>query len=193
MQRIRLAFFLLAALAAVLPGNAAAQARDIPKARWEPIYFRSIDKLSGMVEWRPLRELALPADTFEVRIWIGFGIGPLEALSIRREGSAWSGRHVIHRLWTPGPVAVRPVTPKSGWNQLWIRLVRLGLLTLPDSSTLPKSESRVADGVSYVVEINKDGHYRTYMYGNPQYEKWLEAKRMIEIVETLQDEIIPRR
>ena len=191
MHVIRFAAFLFAALASVLPGNAAAPAQDIPKATWEPIYFRSINKLSGMVGWRPLRNLALQSDSFEVRIWIGFGIGPLEVLSIQREGSAWRGRYAIHRMWLAGPVAVQSVVPKSGWAQHWVRLVRLGLLTLPDSSTLPRSESMVADGVSYVVEINKDGRYRTYMYGNPKHEKWPEAKRMIEIVEALRDEILP--
>jgi hypothetical protein len=192
MHVIRLAAFLLTALAPVLLGNAATPVRDIPKAAWEPIYFRSIDQFSHMVNWRPLRDLALGADTFEVRVWIGFGVGPLEALSIRREGSTWSGRYAIHRLWLAGPVAVQSVTPKSAWDQLWARLVQLDLLKLPDSSTLPRSESMVADGVSYVVEINKDGRYRTYMYANPVHKKWPEAKRMIEIVETLRNEIIPK-
>ena len=192
MHMIRLVALLLAALASLPPSYAAAPERDIPKATWEPIYFRSINQLSGKAGWRPLRDLALPADSFEVRVWIGFGIGPLEALSMRREDSTWSGRYAIQGPRNADPVAVEAVTPKSGWDQLWARLVRLDLLTLPDSSTLPKSQIAVTDGVSYVVEINKDGRYRTYMYANPKYEKWSEAKRIIEIIETLRDEILPK-
>jgi hypothetical protein len=35
--------------------------------------------------------------------------------------------------------------------------------------------------MSYVVEYNRDGIYRTYLYDNPNYAKCDEAKRMIEI------------
>jgi hypothetical protein len=48
------------------------------------------------------------------------------------------------------------------------------------------------DGVSYVVEINQNHRYRTYHYGNPKEQKWPEAKKIIEIVQTLSDELAPR-
>lgn len=189
---IRPAALLLATFALVLPGTAAAQTRDIPEATWEPIYFRSINEMSSQLGWTPLRDVAPAADLLEVRVWIGFGIGPMEVYSMRRVGKAWSARYAMHG---PTPTSrkalvVRSATPKSDWNQLWGRLVELGILTLPDSSTLPKSESRVADGVSYVVEINRNGAYRTYEYGNPEYEKWPQAQRIIEIIRTLRDGVV---
>jgi hypothetical protein len=44
------------------------------------------------------------------------------------------------------------------------------------------------DGMSYVVEINSDRTYRTYMYDNPFYAKCDEAKRMMKIGEIVADE-----
>jgi hypothetical protein len=164
--------------------------RDIPKAGWEPIFFESIDQLTSLAGWTPLRKQPVPPDALEVRIWIGFGRLPLEGYLLRRDGSKWSG-------WTIGDqrnmkrLKLQQITPKSGWDRFWSRLVSLGLLTLPDSSSLP-NEAMFFDGVSYVVEINQNHRYRTYHYGNPKEQKWPEAKKIIEIVQTLSDELAPR-
>jgi len=56
--------------------------------------------------------------------------------------------------------------------------------TLPDSSQL-KDEQIVHDGTSYVVEVKKDGVYRKYAYGNPDYQPWPEAKQMLRIASIL--------
>ncbi len=39
----------------------------------------------------------------------------------------------------------------------------------------------ILDGDSYVIEINHDGRYRTCQYGNPQRQKWPEAKKIISL------------
>ena len=44
------------------------------------------------------------------------------------------------------------------------------------------------DGMSYVVEYNRDGSYRTYMYDNPDNAKCDEAKRMIKIGNMIAEE-----
>ena len=63
----------------------------------------------------------------------------------------------------------------------------LGILTLPDSSTLP-NEVGVCDGIGYVVEINDGGRYRTYCYSNPQSQIWPEAEKIIAIIKAFDDE-----
>ena len=161
--------------------------------RRKPIYFSAIDDRSAKAGWGSLREVSLPRESLEVRIWIGFGVGPLEAISMRRDGIAWTGRH----LWAPPnraePPTSRSVSPRGSWEDLWARLTGLGLLVLPDSSRLPTPpRGRVADGVSYVVEIRDAGRYRTYMYSNPQHEQWREAKQMIQLIETLESEFLRR-
>jgi len=161
--------------------------RDIPKGTWEPIFFESINRLATKAGLKPLREAPLSSGSLEVRVWIGFGLSPLQGYSLRRDGSRWTGRHIMESFQQTNSVRVQEITPKSGWDRLWTRLVQLDLLTLPNSSTL-HGEDMVRDGVSYVVEINRDGRYRTYQYGNPQEQKWPEAKKIISIVQTLHDE-----
>ena len=184
-------FKLLAVLFVVtvrLNGEAAEFQRDIPKATWEPIFFKSIDRLATKAGWKPLREAPLPSDSLEVRVWIGFGLSPLQGYSLSKDRSRWSGRHIMESFQRTNSVTVREITPRNAWDTLWTRLVQLDLLTLPDCSTL-HGEEKVLDGVSYVVEINRDGRYRTYQYGNPQSQKWPEAKRIISIIQTLHDEL----
>jgi hypothetical protein len=170
-----------------LDNRAAELKRDIPKAAWEPIFFESINQLVTKAGWKSLREVPLPSESLEVRIWIGFGLSPLQGYSLRKDGSRWAGHYVIDSPQETNSVTVRDITPKNGWDKLWNRLVELDLLTLPDSSTL-RGEEMILDGVGYVVEINRDGRYRTYMYGNPKHQKWPEAKKIISIIETLHDE-----
>jgi hypothetical protein len=73
----------------------------------------------------------------------------------------------------------------------WNELQSLGILVLPDSSTL-KGEAIVKDGVSYVFEISDGRKYRAYHYGNPKYQNWPEAKSVVDIHEILIAEIISR-
>lgn len=142
----------------------------------------------------PLDALSLPSDSFEVRVWVvsnlqkvskdGTRWTPFKGFSIRRDASLWTGRYVDNGL-------IQSVEPRSEWHALWARLVALGLLTLPDSSQLP-NPAPVTDGVSYVVEIGTQGHYRTYSYANPEHQKWPEAGRIIQIFKTLEGELLPK-
>ena len=84
------------------------------------------------------------------------------------------------------------IEPKSGWAKLWKALTDEGLLTLPDSSSL-EGRAWVTDGIGYVVEFSSNGAYRTYLYSNPKYQKWPEAKQIIQIIKILSDEFDVKR
>gem|GEM_PF-917386 len=182
----------------------------IPNASWEPIFFESINTLSEKINWRPLRETGVPSGSLEVRVWMGFGLSPLEGVRLCRHNGEWTGfytnegyfrvqevfqnKHLLNKkqsaIYESLYKESKPVyelTPKTSWASLWDKVEALGILTLPDSSVLP-NEAGVLDGISYVVEIHDGVRYRTYEYGNPQFQEWPEAKKMIEIINTLQDE-----
>src|SRR5438067_763572 len=89
---------ILLAIAFSLNGEAAELKQDIPKATWEPIFFKSINQLTTKAGWKSLRAAPLPAGLLEVRIWIGFGLSPLQGYSLRQEGSRWTGRYVKDSL-----------------------------------------------------------------------------------------------
>ena len=74
----------------------------------------------------------------------------------------------------------------------WQRLQDAGILTLRDAASVGCSAG-VADGMSYVVEFNHDGMYRTYLYDNPGYAKCDEAQRMIRIGNLISEAPIPEK
>lgn len=161
---------------------------EVPDATWEPIFFKAINERARIAKLKDLRSVQLANDDLEIRVWMGFGVTALQGYVIKRTGGQWSG------LKIPG---IRPqdpktrlnvlVTPKSGWDELWKSLTNENILTLPDSSKLPGGE-RFTDGISYVVEINKDKSYRTYMYGEPEEQSGTEAKQMANIARILSEE-----
>ncbi len=156
---------------------------------WEPIFFEEINERAKLAKLGNLRRATLPKDDLELRVWIGFGVIPLEGIIIRRRSGRWSALHL--RSLTPHLARHNYEkalgVPKSGWDPLWQHLVREGILTLPDSSEL-KDDVLVMDGESFVIEVNKGGSYRTYKYSNPDLQKWPEAKRITEIVQTILNE-----
>jgi hypothetical protein len=171
---------------------AAPQKFDIPRATWEPIFFGAIDSLSKTAGWTRLRQANLANGALEIRVWVGFGLTPLEGFRLLREGSRWTAYHVKEGFGDKQPLEHREMKPQGGWDALWRKIEALGILTLPDSSSLP-DEAMVFDGVSYVVEISDGRSYRTYQYGNPQYQKWPEAKKSTAIVTALYEELVPKR
>ena len=162
---------------------------NIPKAIWEPIFFKSINERAELSNLRTLRESALRDDDLEVRVWHGFGLTALEGFILKRAAGQWSAIHLngIRAGLPPHQYQKLLQPPRSGWDLCWQRLQAAGILTLPDASAIGCGGG-LNDGMSYVVEYNRDGIYRTYMYDNPDYAKCDEAKRIIDIGNTISEE-----
>jgi hypothetical protein len=161
---------------------------NVPKDTWESIFFEAIDERAKLSNLKTLR-LALPDDDLEVRVWHGFGLTALEGFVLKRTAGRWSAIHLdgITRKVGPAQSQRNLETPKSGWDACWRRLQDAGILTLPDAAAIGCSAG-VLDGMSYVVEYNYEGTYRTYLYDNPDYAKCNEAKRMIQIGNLISEE-----
>lgn len=161
----------------------------IPNDRWEPIYFKFINERTGEASLPRLRTVLLPRNDFEVRVWAGFGQNGEDGLILRRSSDQWSAIHLhgMFERYPPAKYQELLAAPKSGWENVWQRLVEAGVLTLPDASAVQCSP-HVLDGISYVVEINMNKSYRTYMYDDPNYAKCNEAKQMIKIGEVIAEE-----
>jgi len=162
---------------------------EVPDAVWEPIFFKLINERAKIARLDDLRTMVLPGDDLEIRVWMGFGVTALQGYVVRRNKGQWSALRIP---------AIRPhdrnsrvnvhLTPKSGWDQLWKSLTNENILGLPDSAKFPGIE-KFPDGVSYVVEINANRTYRTYMYGNPETQTaFNEARQMAKIARVLSDE-----
>ena len=153
----------------------------VPNTTWEPIFFRSINERARLANLSSLRT-ALPENDLELRTWNGFGVTALEAFVLRRSAGQWSAIHLdgIHPKLPREKYQRQLLAPKSGWNECWRKLLELGIFTLPDAVEIQCS-TLVNDGMSYVVEINYELTYRTYLYDNPGYAKCEQAQRMISI------------
>ena len=162
---------------------------DVPKETWEPIFFKSIDERATIANLKTLRAASLPDNDLEVRVWHGFGLTALEGFVLKRAAGEWSAIHLdgIHSNLPRSEYEKRLQTPKSGWEECWRRLEEAGILTLPDASAIGCS-AMINDGMSYVVEFNSNGTYRTYLYDNPGYAKCDEAKQMIKIANIVSEE-----
>ncbi len=171
-----------------------ARAADVPRIEQEErdrMFFGTIDELTRRIGWEPLHSKQLAPSEFEVRIWIGFGLMPLEAFVLRRDDDRWIGQHVVDAL-KKSDVAVTRVTPRSGWNAIWKELQDLQILTLPDESTLTPPPENVLDGGAYVVEVKEGDRYRTYTYTNPEIREQPEAKKIVAISHVLDREFEQR-
>lgn len=170
--------------------------RDIPNASWVEIFFGEmpgiarpgLDKIARQNGFSILKEVILPDNDLEVRLWVGFGKYGNDGLILKRDSGNWSAinlREMSCHFEKRGKYKLE--SPKSGWETLWQKLIDTGILTLPDSSEL-EYKNLVEDGKGYVVETNHDYVYRTYQYSNPDKEKLKEAKQMIKIGEIIADE-----
>ena len=165
----------------------------IPKATWEPIFFKEVDERASIAKLPSLRHAALPKDDLETRLWIGFGPTALTGFDLKRTAGHWQATYIqgIHSRLPRSEYEIPLRPPKSGWEGLWHQLKDKGLLSLPDASKIG-CEVGGLDGISYVVENSIDNTYRTYMYDNPQFATCKEAKQMIEIVTLFADEFGPQ-
>jgi hypothetical protein len=73
------------------------------------------------------------------------------------------------------------------WRHLYQKLTALGLLTLPDESTLPNGDVVVLThvGETLYVEIREGADYRAYSYKNPQLRREPEAAAADNIVDAV--------
>src|SRR5436190_21556745 len=110
----------------------------VPKASWEPIFFRPINSVAKLSGQGDLRSTQLPTGDIEARIWWGFGLSPLEGVTVHRSGGQWSAIHVkADSYYEPTKAERRQLSnPKAGWETTWTRLVNEKLLTLPDASEI---------------------------------------------------------
>lgn len=146
--------------------------------------IKQATKLAGLPE---LRKTLLKKGDIEIRVWRGFGLSPLEAVILKREGNQWSAKHIkTDNYYDFEKVEVKQLNaPKSGWETFWKQIVNKEILTLPDSSEIGCNIYTI-DGVGYVVEINQERIYRIFSY--PTTRRCNEAIQMEEIGEIIGEE-----
>jgi hypothetical protein len=161
----------------------------VPTASWEPIFFHSINSVARLSDQADLRSTQLPAGDIETRIWWGFGLSPLEGVTLHRSGGQWTAIHVkADNYYEPIKAERRQLSnPKSGWKTTWTLLVNERLLSLPDASEINCNEGGL-DAPAMVVEINSDNTYRTYMYHMSSEPKCNGDKNIMAMIDIIYEE-----
>ncbi|HEX4947877.1 MAG TPA: hypothetical protein VFZ34_14490 [Blastocatellia bacterium] len=156
----------------------------IPKSIWVDIFFETINKRAKSAGLSDLRSAVLPDGDLELRVWGGFGITTLQGFILRKKAGVWQAldlssgfNKVKNDLFDINDERPKPAL---GWDHLWTQLASEGILILPDAEAIDCS-AMINDGISYVVEINMNHTYRTYMYDNPNYAKCPEAKQIMKV------------
>jgi hypothetical protein len=163
-----------------------------PEARWERIYFETINEATNLGELEELRDVALKSDDIEIRVWRGFGATGLEGVILERKDDKWSAAHIeIGHNANSGTRKLMEFrdlnSPETGWESFWKQLDEKGIMTLPDPTDESCSYGWI-DANSYVVEINYNKIYRTYKYPDGIKGCGDNAKRMEEIGEIIGSE-----
>ncbi|MGD2047493.1 MAG: hypothetical protein PVH96_14855, partial [Gemmatimonadota bacterium] len=109
----------------------------------------------------------------------------------RQNGSDWTEvrldrTRVAHTGWTFACKADFGVD-EPDWSVVFRRLSSLRVADLPDPETLTPEPLRVNDGTSVEVEVLRGTDYRSYTYGNPDYQPWPEARSAEAIIAVIQD------
>jgi hypothetical protein len=106
-----------------------------------------------------LRTISLPKEDQEVRIWRGFGLGNLEGVILSEHAGTWSAKHVVadDSLRPTGATVTELPEPRHGWPQMKADMSS----ALLNSFSASCGEEAQVDGIGYVIEVNKDGIYRT--------------------------------
>lgn len=162
--------------------------REIPKSKWVGIFFKGIDDRAKQAKLTVLREAVLPNDDLEARLWFDTGHDQLNGIIIRKSGGTWSATY-LHELSTKSSEPNELMQPpRSGWDLFWQKLVDAELLTLPDASEVDCNVFAF-DGSGFIVETNVNRIYRTYLYDNPLDAKCDQAKRLLNLIRIVNEEL----
>jgi hypothetical protein len=159
----------------------------LPIAKWEPIFFKTINEATNLAKFTELRKTNLSEGDVEIRVWYGFSGLPLEAVFLKRTNNEWSAQYLkTNNAHEFDKVELRQLnTPKSGWDSFWKKIVDQEILTLQQSVENECDISTIG-AINYVVEINQNRTYRTYKYFNGS--KCREATQAEEIVNIIGEE-----
>lgn len=154
-------------------------------SRVDTIFFQEINRVTDLAGIESLRTVYVPKDDLEVRVWRGFGLSPLEGVLLRRTGNSWSGLHLTaDQYFEAQNVQVEMLQPpRSGWTTFATEIVDNGLLRLPKMREEACDENGV-DGIGYLVEINHNRTYRSYLYrdGNTGCRESEEMSNIGEVI-----------
>jgi len=123
-----------------------------------------------------LRNYKSGYDSIAIRIWYDYATDEKDIIEVRKHCEGWTGDFIkIINYLENGKVynkieEKRKLYPKSGWDPFTQKIIRLGIVTLPDFGDIPNYDPAM-DGNSIHVEVATKEYYRVYSYLQPKTKK----------------------
>jgi hypothetical protein len=120
----------------------------------------------------------------QIRIWYSYSSDVEHLILLIDSNNHWSGSlNTLRYVHDRGNLisvsrTIKEIFPQSGWTMFIDSLKTMGILTLPDMSTIPNYESGT-DGNWLTVEFANCRKYRYYSYQSPwgYVDEFWQAKR----------------
>lgn len=164
--------------------------KQLTTKRWEKVFFKEIDKRIENTTIISLHDKLLSPNSKEVRLWIGFDLQPLKGVILENIDDNWTAKYIppINDIPESSKKSYLMLTPKSGWASFLARLENSDIFTLPDASEIG-DDNIIGDARSIVIEIKTSDSYRNYMYNDLDTAKSEEAKKVLEITNSVSEEL----
>jgi hypothetical protein len=179
---------------------------EIPETAWVEVFMPSIEKIEECGKFSNLKSQIDDKKLFEVRVWIGWGIGqPYQLYLVKSEGEKITGSQYIwweSDSWRYRRSVTQLVKKEYGCSSRIFRcgearfcenlssnskkfedifkyMDKNGIWDLPDSTTLPPVNFTIFDSDSIILELRTPNSYRAieYDYKLSSYP-WPEASKL---------------
>lgn len=141
-----------------------------------------IDRFASRYSVGSLREKRLPANAYELRIWIGISPNTTRGLILTENTARYLPP--IGDIGQEKFEPARALVPASGWEAFWNDVGNSGLLYFPEEPEAEQVEPW-NDSDVVIVEIRKGNNYRNVLYGFPCHSKGVQAKLLIDAITTI--------
>jgi hypothetical protein len=137
-----------------------------------------------------LKEATIPEDAKEIRIWWGFGVMGTKGLIFRDDKTNWSAVYIpdVRNATSPSNTPRSLPEPKSGWQELSMKLQELEIYNLPGEPDEVPGRETLLDMSTVIVEIKTSSSYRVYKYDSPYFFQTEETEKIKIILKTLSSE-----
>lgn len=157
----------------------------------EKFYLPAINGKLGKIGLTDLKNEVIPEGAKEVRIWVGFSHYGFRGVALKDNKASWSAIYIpaFEKTAPPSSNEPRPLSPpKSGWQELSVKLQEIGLYDLQGEPDKVPGRQRVTDAIAVVIEIKTSSSYKACLYQGVSYYKGEEIEKVESIIKTLSSE-----
>ena len=183
---------------------------QLPDDRWVEIYYPILDGVAACANLPELYSSTLSVPSRRLRIWLPSYSIPAAMVDLRLTDGTVQGtwywwwetndaklvrsvRRLVRHEYNCSTIVrcegyeycVQNFRSPPQWSPMVAALELNDVWTLPDESTMPKTNIIIFDGTSIIVEARTDQTYRSYYYHEPADRPWPEEKKAAAMMDAI--------